>query len=448
MHNFMKPALCAIFLTLAVSLPIPAQNYRQDISKNRERAAGVYHYYEYAETPSTPAPKGYEAFYISHYGRHGSRYHQKGSYFRDAISILDSARTLNRLTPEGILLSKQLDTVWQEHQGMFGMLTELGGNEHREIAKRMFDHYRTVFSKERTEVDCVSSYFPRCIISMTNFTTSLLEEACRNAVGGLSLHFVTGPKYMDYLSMNLQYDKELNMLENSIATHLRDSLYQTSRLLDAIFKDKTFADGMVKDPIRFMRQIYRAGSISPNLISHPDIFSHFTDDELIRLWIPENASLYFGFGVSKEAGSQTEKIAKPLIKDFIEKADAAIRSDSRRAADLRFGHDTGILPLIGTIGIKGMEQRWTSATVHEHWASYSMIPMGSNFQMIFYKNKSGDVIVKMLYNEKETTIPAVKAWKGTYYKWNDLREYLLKVMNAIGDDGMVTDTAEKERTGI
>ena len=43
--------------------------------------------------------------------------------------------------------------------------------------------------------------------------------------------------------------------------------------------------------------------------------------------------------------------------------------------------------------------------------------------MIFYKNKKGDVLVKLLYNERETTIPAVQTCCGPYYKWSELREY-------------------------
>ena len=45
--------------------------------------------------------------------------------------------------------------------------------------------------------------------------------------------------------------------------------------------------------------------------------------------------------------------------------------------------------------------------------------------MIFYTNRKGDVLVKLLYNEKETRIPALKSEHGPYYYWSDLRQYLL-----------------------
>ena len=55
--------------------------------------------------------------------------------------------------------------------------------------------------------------------------------------------------------------------------------------------------------------------------------------------------------------------------------------------------------------------------------------MGANFQMIFYKNKAGDVLVKMLYNEKEVTIPALETFSDPYYKWSDLRSYLVSLLD-------------------
>lgn len=55
-----------------------------------------------------------------------------------------------------------------------------------------------------------------------------------------------------------------------------------------------------------------------------------------------------------------------------------------------------------------------------------MMPMASNLQMIFFRNRKGDVLVKLVYNDKETYIPAVQTYNGVFHKWNDLREYLVK----------------------
>ena len=39
-----------------------------------DKAGGLMYLYDYkAETPVTPAPRGYKPFYVTHYGRHGAR---------------------------------------------------------------------------------------------------------------------------------------------------------------------------------------------------------------------------------------------------------------------------------------------------------------------------------------------------------------------------------------
>ena len=220
------------------------------------------------------------------------------------------------------------------------------------------------------------------------------------------------------------------------------------RFFSAIFNNTAKATELIGKPKEFMDDVFLAGGISPNTQSRPDIFSHFTNDELVGLWISRNDKLYYSFGISKEEGEYVSSIAKPLIEDFVAKADAALKPGRDRAADLRFGHDVGLLPLIGTIGISGMENRWKSSDVHEHWFDFQMMPMASNLQMIFFKNRKGDVLVKFVYNDKETTIPAVNSFRGPYYKWNDIREYLVKTAAAISDEHIVKDNGGKERTGV
>ena len=51
--------------------------------------------------------------------------------------------------------------------------------------------------------------------------------------------------------------------------------------------------------------------------------------------------------------------------------------------------------------------------------------------MIFYRPKKGkgDILVKVLLNENETTLP-LKPVAGPYYKWSDFREYYMKKLNS------------------
>ena len=63
-----------LFLPLVVLLlaaTAGAQSAYDEIKADIDKAGGVYFMYPFDTPSATPAPKGYEPFYISHYGRHG-----------------------------------------------------------------------------------------------------------------------------------------------------------------------------------------------------------------------------------------------------------------------------------------------------------------------------------------------------------------------------------------
>ena len=51
--------------------------------------------------------------------------------------------------------------------------------------------------------------------------------------------------------------------------------------------------------------------------------------------------------------------------------------------------------------------------------------MAVNLQMIFYKDRKSDILVKFLCNERETKIPSLDAVEGIYYRWTDVRSHIL-----------------------
>ena len=94
----------ASFLFLGVTLSTYAQLSPQMeayIRANPRRAAGVVHAYEFLPLKDTPAPKGFQPFYISHYGRHGSRSNWGGTAYEGVISVLEAGKAIGILTPDG-----------------------------------------------------------------------------------------------------------------------------------------------------------------------------------------------------------------------------------------------------------------------------------------------------------------------------------------------------------
>ena len=77
---------------LVLALPLGAQSAREEIAADPARAAGLHYAYPGPQSVQTPAPKGYKAFYISHFGRHGSRWHTLDSDYEGPLSYLFDRR--------------------------------------------------------------------------------------------------------------------------------------------------------------------------------------------------------------------------------------------------------------------------------------------------------------------------------------------------------------------
>lgn len=118
-------------------------------------------------------------------------------------------------------------------------------------------------------------------------------------------------------------------------------------------------------------------------------------------------------------------IAKSLVENIIESADAAIK-DRSIAATLRFGHDGNVIPLLALLQIENFDVAVAGPSeVYKHWCDFKATPMASNVQIVFFENKKGDVLMKFLHNEKEVHIP-VETDIWPYYHWNEVRDYYQK----------------------
>lgn len=67
-----------------------------------EQTGSIYYAYPVPSSTYTPAPTGYEPFYISHYGRHGSRWMTADERYTEVICVFDSLYQCSELTPLGV----------------------------------------------------------------------------------------------------------------------------------------------------------------------------------------------------------------------------------------------------------------------------------------------------------------------------------------------------------
>ncbi len=150
------------------------------------------------------------------------------------------------------------------------------------------------------------------------------------------------------------------------------------------------------------------------------IFRLFTDEDLLAYNQIHVLSFYLRQCNSVEYGDDRMPSVNPTIEDIIERADAAIAT-GETAADLRFGHDYHVLALGSRLGLKGIAERMTAEECL-YWPGWRYTPFAANIQLIFYKNKQGDVLVKPLLNERETPVLGLEG--GPYYSWEAYKAWL------------------------
>lgn len=389
-----------------------------------ERPASIHTPYTPLDSAVTPAPKGYTPFYISHYGRHGSRYHASNVYIKNVIRDMSICDSLGLLTAEGKQVLREAEQMRNIHEGMTGILTQKGCSQHRKISSRMYRHYGKVFSdRKRPNINCVSSPIQRCIQSMTSFC---LELKGNNPA--LNFDIRTGPRYFDIILPKMQqFERDLRIPGRAITDSVLLADVKLDRLENLFFRNPEDAHKAVGRPLPLLiLDIYANASIAPNLDEDiPDTFRFFTDEEAEALCYNWTSFFYSLWCRSVELGDQTvRKTGGGILKDIISKADDALKEGSNRCADLRFGHDSGLTPLLAVMGVEGFD-KVLSISKGGDWNATVNMCMASNLQMIFFHNKAGDIIVKILHNERETTIPALKPFSGPYYRWSDLRAFLL-----------------------
>ena len=412
----MKMRLLAAFLLLGL-WGATAQTAREQIAAMPERAGGIYHSYEYLPGPAVPAPKGYVPFYISHYGRHGSRWHTSEKIYAEPLGILRKADSAGVLTPKGRDLLAKVEVIAADARDRYGDLSPRGVAEHRGIAKRMYEAYPEVFSTEDGRecfVQSRSTLVPRCILSMAAFNERLKElnpaiTTTRDASG----------RYLDYMARG----NSLVLARKAVAA-VADSLSRARLNPDRLVRSLVTDPRAVAEPLELMQDLYMLASIVQD-VSHLGIepfYDIFTDEELYSLWECENALRYMQMGPSARFGDPIVADAGALLRNIVETADEVVRGESDLSASLRFGHDTCITPLLALLGVEGASTRVESLDdVAAVWNAQTVTPMGTNIQFVFFRNPAtGDVRVRVLHNERDARLPIPG---GPYYPWKELKKH-------------------------
>ena len=301
-----------------------------------------------------------------------------------------------RLTPEGRRVRRLMGRVWRHARGHGGQLTPLGGRQHRAIATRMASRFPEVFA-DGARVTARSSTSSRCRASMFHFTDQLRRQR-----PSIILDVATDTADMQYIAYTTP---EVKQLERGPFAKMHGS---ADRLMSLLFVDPS----TVAEPDRLMSELHTIASDMQDVELPVNLYDLFTDDEFRDIYDCNNERMAYCNGNDPRTGGAPARSALTLWQHIETCADRAI-ADGRPGADLRFGHDTNLYRLLSLLQTSTVECPQMDA----------ILPMAANLQLIFYRSASGDVLVRLLHNERDTRLPIAPA-QGQCYRWTDVKSHV------------------------
>lgn len=215
-------------------------------------------------------------------------------------------------------------------------------------------------------------------------------------------------------------------------------------LMHRLFTNAEYAD-TISNYNQTAEDLFHLATIAQNSAvgERINLYKLFTTDELYHLWQQTNIWWYLYYGASALSNGQMTWAEKPLVKDIVAKADSCLLL-RHPGATMRFGHESVVLPLVCLLDINGYGVQTSNVDSLESygWIGSEIFPMASNVQFIFYKPTTAganNILVKVLLNEEEATLPlkpaegltlpdAPKNAPNPYYKWTDVRNYLVGII--------------------
>lgn len=396
---------------------------------NIDKLAGSLYQYEAPTAPLTPAPKGFKPFYLTHFGRHGSRFLDNASNYDRPYNILKEADEAGKLTEFGKDVLRRVAIIRDEAMDRAGDLTPKGMQQHRDIAQRMVENYPQLFTRDKTIV-ARSTTSHRVLVSEYSALMQIIRMR----------PYIK----LDYNSSN--YDEPYMYTEDkAVSSHKRKASAAVSefnkrhthpeRLMSVLFNDPEYitnASGRDQSGTLYSA-LYDLAANAQGSDPGVDLNDVFTYDEWYDLFLMNNMRWYSQGGNTPLTDNVVQYGHCATLQNFIDCADAAIAGNNV-GANLRYGHEVTLMSFFSLLDLNDSGYSTDALEdVANHWAAYNIAHMGGNVQWIFFRDRKGNVIVRFLLNEEEATLPdSVPFYTDArgrehrpFYNWTDVRKFYM-----------------------
>lgn len=404
---------------------------REEVLSDWNKASGLDGLYDFTPKASTPAPKGYEAVYISHYGRHGSRYLVNPGQYDSVYSVLFEASAAGKLTAEGERIWQLYSEIYPSFDKHEGELTPLGAEQHRGIAARMVQRYPSLF-RRGSRVVANSTNLERTMLSMLNFTQTLQalrprldiqSDASRSYMGRINQHTLENPSATEY---DIRWKKGTGLWRPMYEEYVT-SLIDPEPFCRRLFTDYSWLRSICK-PLDFEFDFCDVAMNLPCCGYGYGMLEAFTEDELMLLGRLDNYRFYVSKSRWPGYDNRACYLSESVLGDIIERT-AEDLADGVRVR-LRFGHDGCMMALFALLRLDGWNAELEDPAGSWKVWDVSRIPMASNFQLVFFapcrstsSPSAEDLLILPLLNEEPLPLPFEPAVGECFYRWSDFLNY-------------------------
>lgn len=434
----MNRTLFITLLLLCAAFTLSAQTSREEIDANPRVVVPSMTIYNGDLYPvvAPSVPKGYKPVYMTGYLRHGSRYDSNKKYSTATYDYFQKAAEADILTPLGKRVKEFMDWNYHYQKEFVGDLTDEGFNQHEQLAKRYYANFSSLFNGD-ARVTSVSTSSIRAAMSMAAFNEGLKESNPRLDNHMFASQAITGVLRPQDSSHNRLYPPEEEQMYRKFRREKVDpktvewgGRQDMSHAQKALFTDPAKFFSMFETPaFKIMTDIYKRLAFVQNFGIHDRtlIDEVFTPEERYIIYKHENCAWHYRCGSAAHPILANNMAQSRILIDYLcERADEVLSGKEQKSAHLCFGHDIYLIPLVNIFGMDGMplyfgEGKESVDYIAEHWRGYKITPMSSNIMMIFYRNKSGDVLVRVQLNERDVTLP-IESEIPYFYEWEKVKK--------------------------
>lgn len=355
---------------------------------------------------------------INHVGRHGARYMSSPKFTRSLLKHLQIADSLGCITPSGKELQLLCLKVEQKTGDQWGALDSIGMAEQRQIATRAYNSFKNLFIG--CKISAISSYVPRCVASMDEFTHQLTRLTPNIEI------YTSSGKQNSSLMRPWEDDKAyIQFMENDSWKKVYDEYVDTTLPETVAYKllgkEYPFQGKEAKD---FTLNVYKLVSGCAAIGIDSDWEQFLTSEEYNALWSIANMHHYLTHSAST-LSTVPAHLATKLLLDIISTTRDAVQGNTPFTVRLRFGHAETLMPLLSLMHLPGcyyLTNHFDS--VDRHWQDFHIVPMGANLQMILFKSTTGRYYVRVDLNEKPVTL--LPDGNMIYTPWEIAEKYLTR----------------------